>query len=332
MSPHPRRQKGGGWPYPQVCVFSSLTSDSGRKARNVKAGTHNMIKFKRLQRCLKLPLWQAVGLLEALWQLTAKDTPRGDIGRFSDEDIAAWLEYDGNALELTEALEESGWLDYSEEHRLVVHDWHMHAPNYVKGNVSRHLGGFVSEAPQGSLTPTSPGEPGASVPPSLVKPSQVKPGNTMSGSEEPDDVPETEKAEKPKPYSTDFEDFWQAFPSGRKTKKLKAWFAWTGAIRRVDDPTHLIQRAKDYARSEAGRGEYVQMPSSWLDGGCWEDEDAVWNGNGSPPPVGPAKRDPELARNMLRTRIVKEAADRGLNWDDAQIDEAVEKQMALGQT
>lgn len=297
----------------------------------MKAGTHNMIKFKRLQRCLKLPLWQAVGLLEALWQLTAKDTPRGDIGRYSDEDIAAWLEYDGNAAELIEAFISSGWIDRSDEHRLVVHDWHMHAPNYVKGNVSRHLGGFVSKAPQGSLPPTSPGEPGASVPPSLTKPSQAKP-STMSGSREPDVEPEIEKTEKPKPYSTDFEDFWQAFPSGRKTKKRTAWNAWKVAIRRVDDPTHLVQRAKDYARSEAGRGEYVQMPSSWLTGGCWEDEDAVWNGNGSPPPVGPAKRDPELQRNMLRKQITTEADARGLDWDDEQIDEAVEKQMALGQT
>jgi hypothetical protein len=42
------------------------------------------------------------------------------------------------------ALVETGWLDEHAEHRLVVHDWHQHAPNWVKGVVARQ-GGFLTQ-------------------------------------------------------------------------------------------------------------------------------------------------------------------------------------------
>jgi len=58
----------------------------------------NHTKMKRLCRRLNLPLWQGVGILETLWQLTAKQAPRGDIGRLSNEDIAIGLDYRENDL------------------------------------------------------------------------------------------------------------------------------------------------------------------------------------------------------------------------------------------
>lgn len=102
------------------------------------------IKFLRLKRRLRLPSWQVVGVLESVWLFTQANAPAGDIGRHSDEDIAAHLEWDGDASDLIAALVECGWLDRHEAHRLVVHDWHEHAPNYLKGNMAKWGKGFAT--------------------------------------------------------------------------------------------------------------------------------------------------------------------------------------------
>jgi len=87
---------------------------------------------------MKAPKYHVSGLLEELWQFTAKNAPLGDVGKFDNADIAAMVEWEGDPDELVDMLIDCGWLDESKEWRLVVHDWHDHAPNYVKGNVQRH--------------------------------------------------------------------------------------------------------------------------------------------------------------------------------------------------
>jgi hypothetical protein len=148
----------------------------------MKAGTLESMKFKRLMRRLNESLRSTAGLLEVLWQRACRDCPRGDLGRFENEEIAIMADYDGDPDDLVAALTETGWLDASEEHRLVIHDWHEHAPNYVKGVVSRR-GGFVTqgtlpkvddpELPTKSATQGMP--PPSLAKPSLAKPSLVKP-------------------------------------------------------------------------------------------------------------------------------------------------------------
>lgn len=102
----------------------------------MKANTTEHMKFMKLKRRLNLPKWQVTGLLESIWQLTAKSAPRGDIGRYTNEEIAAHIEWDGDEHELIDELVKAGWLDECEDHRLVVHDWPDHAPNFIKGGIS----------------------------------------------------------------------------------------------------------------------------------------------------------------------------------------------------
>ncbi len=111
----------------------------------MKSAALESVKFKKLKRRLNLPNWQAVGLLEALWQFTCSNSPQGDIGRHSNEDICASLEWGGDADELIKTLTECGWLDVHEECRLSVHDWHEHAPNYVKGGLAKAGKSFIAK-------------------------------------------------------------------------------------------------------------------------------------------------------------------------------------------
>ena len=82
-------------------------------------------------------------------------------------------------------------------------------------------------------------------------------------------------------YSEEFNQFWNAFPKVRRTKKQEAYRKWKLAVKRVDAET-LTSKAAEYAESDKGRSEYAVMPSVWLNGGMWEDDPESWsNGNRS---------------------------------------------------
>ena len=103
----------------------------------MKAGTHNHLKTKRLKRLLGVPLYRAVGILETLWLLCIDCCDEGDIGKFSDDEIADYLEWDGDASELVRALSDSGWTDPDADRRLVVHDWLEHCPEFIRDRVRK---------------------------------------------------------------------------------------------------------------------------------------------------------------------------------------------------
>jgi hypothetical protein len=90
----------------------------------------------------------ANGVLERLWHYAAKYCPQGDIGRVPDEEIAevcCWPR--ARAGELVQHLLASGWLDSSEKHRLLIHDWKDHCESSVKKTLqNRHLEFFFPES------------------------------------------------------------------------------------------------------------------------------------------------------------------------------------------
>jgi hypothetical protein len=108
-------------------------------------------KFRRLVRRLRPMLPDppvavetiAVGILERLWHNTAVGSPRGDIGRFDNEELAEMVGWHKDAEELVAVLTDERWLDPHPTHRLLVHDWHEHAPRHVKANVAK-VGGFYA--------------------------------------------------------------------------------------------------------------------------------------------------------------------------------------------
>lgn len=104
----------------------------------MKAGTLNHLKLKRLKRLLGKPLYQVAGILESLWQVTIEVAwEYGQIGKYSDEEIADAIEWDGDAAVLIKSLLDAELLDESDEHRLVVHDWHDHCPEYLKDRLRK---------------------------------------------------------------------------------------------------------------------------------------------------------------------------------------------------
>ena len=81
-------------------------------------------------------------------------------------------------------------------------------------------------------------------------------------------------------YSEDFECFWSVFPKARKKSKGTAWRAWKKAIR-LASAQDIIAAAGEYALSSEGRGEFCKMPSTWLNGRCWQDDRQAWSRSGN---------------------------------------------------
>lgn len=113
----------------------------------MKRGTENLLKFKHLMRDLDLTESFTLGVLQNLWLKTDINAPRGNIGKFSDEDIAVMIDWRGDPEGLINALVAREWLDEDPEHRLVVHDWPEHCEDTTHGKVARNLEYFADGSP-----------------------------------------------------------------------------------------------------------------------------------------------------------------------------------------
>lgn len=105
------------------------------RGKSVKTGTINHPKFRRLQKQLKLPTYAVAGLLELLWMLTTQFAAEdGEIGRFSNQEIADYCDYEGDADSLVDALVASKWLERDAD-SLRVHDWFDHRPSFIDDRI-----------------------------------------------------------------------------------------------------------------------------------------------------------------------------------------------------
>lgn len=100
-------------------------------------GTLTHRKTRRLATALGIDPCFALGIEEAIWHVTAEQAPPGDIGRLSDYDIADEIFYGGDPAILIRALVAAGLLDEHSEHRLIVHDWHVHSDDATDNKLSR---------------------------------------------------------------------------------------------------------------------------------------------------------------------------------------------------
>lgn len=108
-----------------------------QKEAGMKREATNHTKLKKLGRRLNIPHYAAVGIMELVWHLCARETPRGDIGRLANEDIAQAVDWRCDENLLVAELVNARLLDASDEHRLIVHDWPDHADQAVHAKVAR---------------------------------------------------------------------------------------------------------------------------------------------------------------------------------------------------
>jgi hypothetical protein len=94
-------------------------------------------KVRALADAMRKPHYAAVGILESLWHLTAREAPAGNIGKLTNKAIAMALDWRGKPDVLINALIETGWIDECDHYRLLIHDWADHADDAVHMALAR---------------------------------------------------------------------------------------------------------------------------------------------------------------------------------------------------
>lgn len=141
----------------------------------MKRGTLRHYKTLRLAAALSeerpCDVADALGLIEALCNHVAPEVAaRGDIGRLTDSEIAQLCGTTRDPAHVIKSLLRAGWLDAHPDCRLVIHDYHEHADQGVKGRLNAAGLRFVGErrvrrpsakAQGGAELPLSPIPPGS---------------------------------------------------------------------------------------------------------------------------------------------------------------------------
>jgi len=237
----------------------------------MKHGTIRHPKLLALAAALELRPYEALGLLEALLDWTYDFAARGDVGRFSDAQIAQGIGYPGDPSRMICALVDAHWLDPCACARLVVHELADHAPWSWKRTLERRLIDFASP----------------------VAPAGAQPGATMAHQKRPMAVPPTPTpAPTPAPTSEvlsltsfacaplrsaqcapthEFDEFWTAYP--RKCDKQRARKAWAKLrpppLKAILDALAWQRELADWRKEDGG---FVPYPATYLNGRRWEDE------------------------------------------------------------
>lgn len=217
----------------------------------------------------------AVGVLESIWHLTAREAPHGDIGKLADDTIAEAIEWQKGPERLITALIDARWVDRHPRHRLVIHDWHIHCDDATRLAVKRSCRPFVGQ---------NPTEPDESPPPS-------NDGNgSGSGSEIPIDAGAREIASVPIAEIFNRAEMVvkiiAAYPpsNGRCSPtivhnvicNLGSDDRFTGQPQAAE---WLLARVKAYAASPKGRTT-PQKPTpglaTWLSGAEYDVPDSAW--------------------------------------------------------
>jgi hypothetical protein len=118
----------------------------------VKSGTIDHPKMLNLQARLGIPLNHAVGIMEHLWHWAGRYAPRGDIGKWSDEQIQQAIAPELKR-DLIPALIDSKWVDRVSDSagRLLLHDWSDHCEQRVRKFLLR-TGEEFAKSPDGVRT------------------------------------------------------------------------------------------------------------------------------------------------------------------------------------
>ena len=96
-------------------------------------------KTRRLARLLDIEIPCALGVMEALWHVTATHAPTGSIGRLSDQDIADEMFWtSGKRRGSCGRWSKRNCSTKTRRSRLVVHDWPDHADDAIQVKLARH--------------------------------------------------------------------------------------------------------------------------------------------------------------------------------------------------
>jgi hypothetical protein len=215
----------------------------------------------RLARALGCGRAAAVGHMELLWHFAAVRAPQGDIGKWTDAEIAHACAFEGDEAQFVVALVESGWLDRSPRHRLVVHDWHDHADHSVKKWLERQELTAFSESIARGRRVRDESRPKADLS-ALARGSGLGSGKALASC-----------SEGGLGGFAEFARFWAAYPrKASKQDAARAFAKLSPDAALVDVMLEAIARQKQWPQWMRDDGQFIPYPATWLNGRKWDDE------------------------------------------------------------
>jgi len=112
-----------------------------------KRGTLDHQKTFELATALGIPECYALGVLDGLWEWTAKYRPHGDLAGVSPAFVARAIHYPGDGEQLFQILIKVRYLDKLSSGQLLIHDWPEHAENSVHKYLKDHGEVFADGTP-----------------------------------------------------------------------------------------------------------------------------------------------------------------------------------------
>jgi len=250
-------------------------------------GTLTHRKTRRLAKALGIPVPCALGVLEALWHVTAEQQPDGGIGRMSNQDIADEMFYDGDADELILTLESSGWIDAREDCGYCVHDWHEHADSYVHAFLAKRTLLFVTgqfpDIPHSAFNADTRKRIASEFAQKYPDVPQDSPGQVPDKSEPVPSIPEPVPVPEPiikKPTVSiscaDWAEFLAVYPKRKGDLcKAKGEEKFKSLLKSGQSPGEIIAGAKRYSdflrATDKYATEFVKQIPTFLNGRAWEE-------------------------------------------------------------
>jgi hypothetical protein len=100
-----------------------------------------------------------------------------------------------------------------------------------------------------------------------------------------------------------FDRFWAAYP--RKVAKQAARRAWDKAARDTD-PALIIAGAERYRDQPGREARYTKHPATWLNAGCWADDDEATRDG---PGTGMTKGNRRVMKGVELARMYEERGE-----------------------
>ncbi|MCC7334416.1 MAG: hypothetical protein IT422_04950 [Pirellulaceae bacterium] len=193
---------------------------------------------------------QAIGIMTLLFDFAATYAPQGDVGKHRNGAIARACDWNEDACAFVSSLVESGWLDESAAHRLVIHDWSDHCEQWVRLKLQKLKLDFLSAeaiteaSTVATVIDATEAIAEASPPRDLAKPSP---------NPNPNVAKDSKRGEPPSDIDRKILDFWNSTMGQRCTltdKRRKAVHV------RVRDPAWLDSWSK--AVSIASKSDFCR--------------------------------------------------------------------------
>ena len=92
-------------------------------------------KLVDLAKRLRLRPAYALGVLHALWHSALEQQEDGDLSKWSDEMVADFSGFTGDARQFVRHLVDSGWIDKDTR---LLHDWLEYAGRYIESKYKTH--------------------------------------------------------------------------------------------------------------------------------------------------------------------------------------------------